>query len=137
MNRAELQELALERAREAETLLNAGHWSGAYYLIGYAAECGLKACIAKLTNQYDFPDKDLALKSYTHDIEGLLVVAELKTQRNADGISNPARRDSWITLKDWNEQARYKRWTEAQARKLFTAVTDTTNGVLPWIMVRW
>ena len=38
MNRTELQELALERAREAETLLNAGHWSGAYYLIGYAVE---------------------------------------------------------------------------------------------------
>ena len=137
MTRTELQELAAERVREAEALLNAGLWSGAYYLIGYAAEFGLKACIAKMTNQYDFPDKDRALKSFSHDIEALLHIAGLKTLRNTDLTTNPVRRDNWITLKDWDEQARYKRWTEAQARKLFTAITDPTNGVLPWIMDHW
>lgn len=50
MNRTQLQILAEERARDAEALLNAGRWSGAFYLAGYAIECGLKACIAKLTN---------------------------------------------------------------------------------------
>ena len=137
MTRTELQELAAERVREAEALLNAGLWSGAYYLIGYAAEFGLKACIAKMTNQYDFPDKDRALKSFSHDIELLLRTAQLKGQRDTDAASNPTLDDNWITLKDWDEQARYKRWTEAQARELFTAITDPTNGVLPWIMARW
>ena len=137
MNRTELQQLAEERAREAETLLNAGHWSGSYYLIGYAVECALKACIAKLTNQYDFPDKDTVLKSYTHRIEALVEVAGLKVLRNADASANRIFDDNWQLVKDWNEQARYQRWTEAKARQLFTAVTDPTNGVLPWIMVHW
>jgi len=61
----------------AEALLNAGQWSGAYYLAGYAVECGLKACIAKLTNEHDFPDKDVVNKSYSHKINVLLEVAEL------------------------------------------------------------
>ena len=137
MNRADLQHLAEERAREAGTLLNAGHWSGTYYLIGYAVECALKACIAKLTNQDDFPDKDRTLKSYSHDIEALVHIAGLKDLRHTDVNSNPVRRDNWKTVKDWNEQARYKRWTEAEARELFTAITDPTNGVLSWIMVHW
>jgi hypothetical protein len=137
MNRAELQDIAQERAREAETLLREGHWSGAYYLIGYAVECALKACIAKLTKEYDFPDKDRTLKSFTHDIEVLIRVAGLTVPYAADTTANPVRAYSWRIAKDWNEQARYQRWTEVQARKLFTAVTDPTNGVLPWIMGHW
>ncbi len=39
--------------RDAEVLLDAGQWSGAYYLAGYAVECGLKACAAEMTNQHD------------------------------------------------------------------------------------
>ena len=137
MNRTDLQQLALERAREAETLLREGHWSGAYYLIGYAVECALKACIAKLTKEYDFPDKDVALKCFTHKIDVLVDLADLEDRRKTDGIANPVLRDNWIVVKDWNEQARYQRWTEAEARKLFVAVMDSTHGVLPWIMVRW
>ena len=137
MNRVELQQLAEERAREAETLLNAGHWSGTYYLIGYAVECALKACIAKLTNLHDFPDKDRTLKSYSHDVEALVHIAGLKVLRNAEASANRIFDDNWQIVKDWNEQARYQRWTEAKARELFTAITDPTNGVLPWIMVHW
>ena len=137
MNRVELQQLAEERAREAETLLNAGHWSGTYYLIGYAVECALKACIAKLTNLHDFPDKDRTLKSYSHDVEALVHIAGLKVLRNAEASANRIFDDNWQIVKDWNEQARYQRWTEAKARELFTAITDTTNGVLPWIMGHW
>lgn len=137
MNRAELQELAGERAREAETLLKEGHWSGAYYLIGYAAECALKACIAKLTKEHDFPDKDRTLKSYTHDIATLVRVADLTALSVANTTANPIRKDNWRIVNDWDEQARYQRWTEAEARELFTAVMDPTNGVLPWIMGHW
>jgi len=50
VNRTQLQQLAEERVRDAEALLKAGQWSGAYYLAGFAVEFGLKACIAKLTN---------------------------------------------------------------------------------------
>lgn len=137
MNRTQLQQLAEERVRDAEALLNAGQWSGAYYLAGYAIECALKACIAKLINQYDFPDKDLASKSYTHKIGNLVDVAELELLRKTDAEANPGLGRNWQVVKDWDEKARYEQWTESQARKLFAAITDIRNGVLPWIMGHW
>jgi hypothetical protein len=130
LNRVELQQLAEERIRDADALIKAGQWSGAYYLAGYAVECGLKACIAKLTNLHDFPDKDLAVKCYTHNIETLVVVSGLRSQRDSDSTNNAALDVNWATVMDWNENSRYQRWTESEARKLFAAVTDATNGVL-------
>ena len=137
MNRTELHDLAEERVRDAEALLDAGQWSGAYYLAGYAVECGLKACIAKLTNLHDYPNKDLAMKCYTHKIETLVEVAGLKNQRDAEAIANPALGNYWLLVKDWNENARYRRWSEFRARELFAAVADVNNGVLPWIKGLW
>jgi HEPN domain-containing protein len=63
-----LQQLADDRVLDAEALLNAGRWSGAYYVSGYAVECALKACIAKQTNLHDFPDKTVVQKSHAHDL---------------------------------------------------------------------
>jgi len=68
MNRHDLRELALIRLREARVLLKNGNYEGAYYLCGYVVECGLKACIAKQTRRYDFPDKKTVDESYTHDL---------------------------------------------------------------------
>ncbi len=137
VNRTQLQILAEERACDAEALLNVGRWSGAYYLAGYSVECGLKACIAKLTNQDDFPNKKFALDCYTHKIETLVELAGLGLQRETGVQSISGLGSNWQIIKDWNEEARYRCWTELQARKLVSAVTDTTNGVLPWIRVHW
>jgi hypothetical protein len=41
--RADFQHLARARVKEAEILINAGEFDGAYYLAGYALECALKA----------------------------------------------------------------------------------------------
>jgi hypothetical protein len=38
VNRNDFRELPRARLREAEALLAAGHYSGAYYLAGYAVE---------------------------------------------------------------------------------------------------
>ncbi len=137
MNRTELQLLSENRARDAETLLNVGQWSGAYYLVGYAVECGLKACIAKQTNQHDFPDKKHADKCFTHDLEALLQVSGLVPQRTLDAQKNPVLGNNWLIVKDWNERARYQLWSENQARKLFEAVTNANDGVLSWIKAHW
>jgi hypothetical protein len=51
MNRNHFRQLAEVRIEEALVLFAQGLYDGAYYLAGYAVECGLKACIAKLTNQ--------------------------------------------------------------------------------------
>ncbi len=137
MNRTQLQLLAEERVRDAEALLNAGQWSGAYYLAGYAVECGLKACIAKLTNHHDFPDKEKANQSNSHKIEVLVEIAGLTLQRNTDRAANPALGANWLLVGDWNEKTRYEFKTELQARNLFVAVTDATHGMLQWIGDRW
>jgi len=137
VNRSQFQQLAEERVRDAAALLNSGQWSAAYYLAGYAVECGLKACIAKRTNRYDYPDKELASRCYTHKIESLVEVAGLVLDRKTDVASNGVLGQSWLVVKDWDEKARYNLWTEPQARKLYLAVTDAVNGVLPWIKVHW
>ncbi|HEX7677842.1 MAG TPA: HEPN domain-containing protein, partial [Thermoanaerobaculia bacterium] len=66
MNRQDLQWLARTRLSEARVLLAAKKYDGAYYLAGYAVECALKACVAKKVRKFDFPDKKLALDSYSH-----------------------------------------------------------------------
>ena len=35
------------RPHVLKVLLDAGRYPAAYYLVGYAVECGLKACVAK------------------------------------------------------------------------------------------
>ena len=78
MNRAELQELSRIRFSEAKSLLRAGFADGAYYLAGYSVECGLKACIAKSTRRFDFPDKRSVEASHTHNLKDLVKVANME-----------------------------------------------------------
>lgn len=137
MNRPEFQQLAEVRVREAEALLAAGLWDGAYYLAGYAVECALKACIAKLTKADDFPDKDKATKAWTHKIDVLLEGADLKTARDAESTANPRFEAYWRVVVLWKEDARYKRLTQSEAETLCKAVTDPTDGVLRWIRLQW
>ena len=117
---------------DAEALLTAGRWSGAYYLSGYAVECALKACIAKRTSLHDFPDKTVVQKSHTHNLAELLDLAGLRLQLQlaVTPAANPALGINWQSVKDWSERARYEQKTEAEARELFEAVTDPANGVL-------
>jgi hypothetical protein len=81
VNRKDLQTLANLRLREARALAGAAEFSGAYYLAGYAVECGLKACIAKAVKRHDFPDPQQRGKDpYIHDLVQLLALAGLKTR---------------------------------------------------------
>jgi len=137
VTRTRFQRIAEERVRDAQALLDAGQWSGAYYLSGYATECGLKACIARLTNQDDYPNKKFANSCFTHNIEDLVKLAGLEAQRQIETSTNPGFGTNWLVTIEWDEQARYQEWTELEARKLFMAVTDSTNGVLIWIKGRW
>jgi hypothetical protein len=137
MNRGDLQTIADIRIAEAQSLLAAGFFDGAYYLAGYSVECALKACIAHLTNQHDFPDKEFAQACFTHDIEKLVRAAGLTAQRDADAPVGSDLAGNWGIVKDWTEASRYERNTEAEAKALIEAITHSTNGVLPWIKARW
>ena len=138
MNRTDLQQLAEMRIHEATTLLNNGLYAGAYYLVGYAVECALKACIAKLTMQDDFPDKNLVLRSHTHDLERLVEVAQLKTGLDIERQSNKLFDSYWNITKLWSEGARYDAAISASAAtELHAAITDRTNGVMQWLKKYW
>ncbi|MCH8061111.1 MAG: HEPN domain-containing protein [Chloroflexi bacterium] len=131
MNRADLQEISNLRVEEARVLLQNGYYSGAYYLVGYAVECALKACIAKQIRRYDFPDRKLVNDSYTHDLDKLLGLSGLKEELISESSGSPALVENWAIVKDWSEQSRYSiEIPENEARDLFSAVTARRNGVL-------
>lgn len=138
MNRADLQQLARLRIEEAKVLLDNACFAGAYYLAGYAVECALKACIAKLTTRYDFPNKELATKSYTHDLTNLAKLAGLELALNKEIQSNKGFERNWAAVKDWSEDARYRtNILGPNARDLYSAIVSRKDGVLTWLKKRW
>ena len=138
MNRDHFHKLAELRIQDAEALLQLGRFSAAYYFSGLAVECALKACIAKQTAAYDFPDPKRAQKSWTHDLDELQKTAELADKfsgKNSDSASFAA---NWNTVKEWQINCRYdSEISEAKAQELFRSVTESQNGVLPWLRTLW
>lgn len=136
MNRQDLQNLALTRLKEVEVLLNNHQYSGAYYLSGYVIECALKACIAKQTQEFDFPDKKTVMDSYTHDLEKLVKVAKLDTQlKSLLNDTNFSLR--WLEVRDWSEESRYQTHNRQKALDIHSAITDPNHGVLQWLQQHW
>jgi hypothetical protein len=142
ITRAEWQQLAEGRILDAQAHLNpaVGRWSAAYYLVGYAVECGLKSCVLAYVQAHPeviYGKKTFSMDAWTHDIEKLVMLAQLKTDRDADAAANPALFTSWQRVKDWTEESRYDQKTQAEAELLFDAVTNPIDGVMQWIRLRW
>jgi HEPN domain-containing protein len=137
MNRNDLQRLTGIRIREAKTLFKAGEYSGAYYLAGYAVECALKACVAKGVRRYDFPEKGLADKVFTHNLRDLLKLAELNDELETAKKSSLSFAACWDSVIKWSEASRYTVWTRNQAEELLDAILRRKDGVMPWIKQRW
>jgi hypothetical protein len=55
----------------------------------------LKACIAKRTQQYDFPDKKLVIDSHTHDLGKLLDLAGLSDLLKRDVANDEELKLDW------------------------------------------
>ncbi|MEG4348974.1 HEPN domain-containing protein [Microcoleus sp. LAD1_D5] len=132
MNSQDLQNLALTRLEEVEVLLNNHKYSGAYYLSGYVIECALKACIAKQTQEFDFPDKKTVMDSYTHDLEKLVKVAKLDKELRSL-LDDPNFSVGWLEVRDWSEESRYQIHSQQKALDIYLAITDPTHGVLQWL----
>ncbi len=140
MNRADLQRLANGRLADAKALLAAKRWSAAYYLAGYAVECGLKSCIlARVAAAPDilFEDKRYSEKCWTHNLRQLLNLAGLKATLDADAAADPNLDAYWDDVKDWSESSRYEQRTRADAERLYEAIADKKHGVMTWIKGRW
>src|SRR3989338_3525729 len=138
MNRTDLQLLADARVTDAEVLVQALRWAAAYYLLGYAVECGLKACAARQFRQDEVPDKTVVNDFYTHRLDRLLSISGVKAALESRAGTEPAFQVNWNTVRDWSEGSRYDHSTsEAKARDMLVAVTDRTTGVLSWLRTQW
>ena len=136
LTRRDFQRLAELRAREAAALLRSRNPMGSYYLSGYAIECGLKACIAKMARRHEFPLKaDYVRRLYTHNLEELLKLADLDKQLENDMRTNAALATNWAVVKNWSEGSRYQ-ISGLNGRDLHAAVAGT-DGVLLWIRQYW
>ena len=111
----------------------------AYYLAGYALECALKSCVLVYIERTGiiFKDKKYAQRCWTHDIEELVRQAGLTVDRGNAASANPSLGQNWLIAKDWSESSRYRVSTQLQAEKLFNALTNNTDGVLPWVKNFW
>ena len=138
MDRSDLQVLAEARVVDAEALLQAGRWAAAYYLLGYAVECALKACAAKQFHEHEVPDKTIVNDFYTHRLDKLLNISGAKVALEAQAAADSRFQVNWNAVRDWNETSRYDHsTTEARARDMLVAVADPSSGVLPWLKSQW
>jgi hypothetical protein len=138
MNRSDLQILADARVADAAALAQAGRWAGAYYLLGYAVECALKACAAKQFREFEVPDKAVINDFYTHRLDKLLNISGTKDKLEYRAANDPQFQVNWNTVRDWNEGSRYDHSiTEAKVRDMQVAVSDPSSGVLTWLKTLW
>jgi HEPN domain-containing protein len=137
VDRKDLQELSKVRMKEATALLKLGFFDGAYYLAGYSVECALKACIAKGTRRYEFPDKTRVDSSYSHKLGNLIKVAGLDAARLEQAARDPEFLTNWDVVQSWSEESRYRRHRAEAAQELLRAVGDRRHGVISWIKLQW
>lgn len=139
MNRAELTQLSHDRIEDARILLANQRWGAAYYLVGYAVETALKACILKFVEETGviFTDKKFSEKCWSHRFDELIKQANLEPTLGTDIGANASLGSNWSIASYWNESSRYQRKTEVQAQQLYDAVTNNSDGVFTWITRHW
>lgn len=138
MNRINLQKLAEERILDGQTLLGAGRWSGAYYVTGYAVECGLKACVLRRVENTGviFLDPKFSQRCFTHSFIDLLKLGDLEPAHGLVVQSNALFKTNWELAVEWSEESRYRTSNQSDAEALMQAVI-TADGVMPWIRSLW
>ena len=142
MDRKQLRILAKERLTDAKALLGRKRWSAAYYLCGYAAECGLKACLLRHLGESDAVFgktdylKELA-KCWTHDLVKLVNMAGLDKEIDSACKANLNLNAHWSLTKEWKETSRYELKPETDARRLYEAISHNPDGVFRWIQSQW
>jgi HEPN domain len=144
VNQADLRRLAEERIKDAKALIDAGRWEFAYYVAGYAVQCALKSCVlARMIHTGGVFDE--AVKNVgdcrTHEFLKLMQIAGIKDDLDIRLKQSAADQDefgaNWHEAKAWNVVSRYEAKTEAEAKKLYAAITDEPYGVLKWIQSYW
>ncbi len=135
LNRTILQGLALVRLKDAQTLRGSERHAGAYYLAGYAIECGLKACIAKQTREGDFPPGRRTIeKYYSHNLQQLCKEAGVHFEKKLKDDDEFAR--NWNVIAPWSEQSRYDP-EPLKSEKAYSDYFRAIDKVFQWLQGRW
>lgn len=118
----DLRTIAKARLRDADVLLKAGRFDGAFYLCGYALELGLKSRICKTLKWAGFPQTRQEFERYqsvkTHDLEVLLRFSGIEERIKRKYLSE------WSVVLVWNPEKRYQsigQSTAQQATDMLTA----------------
>jgi hypothetical protein len=136
--RNELQQLARMRISEAEALHKAGLYAGSYYLVGYAVEVALKACVCRLLNLNEYPERELDRNPFkTHKWPDLILFSGLREELHTL-LLDPDFKANWDIACSWNPEQRYQTGrTSADAMDLLNAVRSEPKGVLAWLSSQW
>jgi len=138
VDREQLQQLAELRLEDAEALIASGRWAAAYYLLGYAVECALKACVAQQFREHEVPERKLVNSFYTHDLDDLLLLSTLEPEFRKAASRDPRFTESWEAVSEWSEAVRYDvPIEEAQVRRIYDAITNGNSGILTWLKAWW
>ena len=135
--------MSVERLKDAKTLIEGDRWEFSYYAAGYAVECALKSCILArmIHTAWVFEDKWIAKDCLTHEFRKLVSLAGLTEQLNANlktsAAAGGAFAANWETVEQWTVTSRYETKTEDEAKKLYEAIADESQGVLQWIRNYW
>jgi hypothetical protein len=144
VTQTEWRDLAEERLADAGALLAAERWAGLYYVVGYAVECSLKACLVKFVEKNPhivFRDNQFSKDCWTHNLNDLLKACELDSLREADAFdaqgAATAFGTNWQIVAQWNEHSRYRKMSKVNAVKLHKAITHPSEGVMSWVKKYW
>ena len=106
ISRQELRQIARARLRDAQVLLRAQRFDGAYYLGGYAVEIALKARICRTLKWAGFPDAASEFQGLqslkTHDLEILLRLSGAEAKVKSRHLAE------WSAVLNWNPEKRYQ-----------------------------
>ena len=125
------------RLKDAVLLLDHDRFSAAYYLSGYAVECGVKDVIALSFRAGVIPDKKFVNDIYSHKLAELIKVAGLKLdlERISSGSNDFAA--NWAIVSGWTEQTRYEIVDPFKAKEMVEAVSNLETGVLQGLRSYW
>ena len=137
LRRSDLQAAAEVKLRDAILLFGNKRYSSAYYLAGYAAEMGLKACIAKRMAAHVIPERRFIQDIHTHDLSALHRLAGLQTELKEKQAADPEFAAYWGMAGQWTPESRYLSIDSASAQYMVQAIGHTPSGVLCWIKEHW
>jgi len=137
MRRSDLQAVAQAKIDDAVLLLSAKRFSNAYYLAGYAVEISLKACIAKQFSANTIPDRRFVVDVHVHDLKKLIGLAGLTQDLRQRETASAQFSANWALVTEWTPETRYEAVEAVTAQFMIVAITDASEGVLPWITTVW